>query len=94
MIQTAALMSKLNKEEIPLSRVELLGDFPISVAKDRTTVIGLQWDYAAWTPALPEPVAKLKNSQLNLRGMSACWLLSVARSRRGSVRNWKRAGSR
>jgi hypothetical protein len=50
MMQTAALMSKLNKEEIPLSRIELLGDFPICVAKDGTTVVALQWDYAAWTP--------------------------------------------
>jgi hypothetical protein len=50
MMQTAAFMSKLNKEEIPLSRIELLGDFPISVAKDGTTVVALQWDYAAWTP--------------------------------------------
>jgi hypothetical protein len=49
-VQTAALMSKLNKEEIPLSRIELLGDFPICVAKDGTTVVALQWDYAAWTP--------------------------------------------
>jgi hypothetical protein len=48
-VQTAALMSKLNKEEIPLSRIELLGDFPICVAKDGTTVVALQWDYAAWT---------------------------------------------
>jgi len=43
-------MSKLNKGEIPLARIELLGDFPICVAKDGTTVIALQWDYAAWTP--------------------------------------------
>jgi hypothetical protein len=49
-VQTAALMSKLNKDEIPLSRIELLGDFPICVAKDGTTVVALQWDYAAWTP--------------------------------------------
>src|SRR5215475_7504567 len=49
-VQTAALMSKLNKELITLSRIELLGEFPICVAKDGTTVIALQWDYAAWTP--------------------------------------------
>jgi hypothetical protein len=49
-VQTAALMSKLNKEEIPLSGIELLGDFPICVAKDGTTAVALQWDYAAWTP--------------------------------------------
>lgn len=49
-VQTAAHMSKLNKEQIPLSRIELLGEFPICVAKDGTTVVALQWDYAAWTP--------------------------------------------
>jgi hypothetical protein len=49
-VQTAALMSKLNKEQVPLSRIELLGEFPICVAKDGTTVVALQWDYAAWTP--------------------------------------------
>jgi len=43
-------MSKLNKDEIPLARIELLGEFPICVAKDGTTVVALQWDYAAWTP--------------------------------------------
>jgi hypothetical protein len=43
-------MSKLNREEIPLSRIELLGEFPICVAKDGTTVVALQWAYAAWTP--------------------------------------------
>jgi hypothetical protein len=48
-VQTAALMSKLNNEEIPLSRIELLGEFPICVGKDGTTVVALQWDYAAWT---------------------------------------------
>jgi hypothetical protein len=48
-VQTAALMSKLNKDEIPLARIELLGEFPICVAKDGTTVVALQWDYAAWT---------------------------------------------
>ena len=49
-VQTAALMSKLNKDEIPLARIELLGEFPICVAKDGTTIVALQWDYAAWTP--------------------------------------------
>jgi len=48
-VQTAALMGKLNKEEMPLARIELLGDFPICIAKDGTTVVALQWDYAAWT---------------------------------------------
>lgn len=48
-VQTAALMGKLNKEEIALARIEMLGNFPICVAKDGTTVVALQWDYAAWT---------------------------------------------
>lgn len=48
--QTAALMSKLHKGEMPLARIALVGDFPISIAKDGTVVVALQWDYAAWTP--------------------------------------------
>jgi hypothetical protein len=49
-VQTAALMGNLHKGETPLARIELLGDFPICIAKDGTTVVALQWDYAAYTP--------------------------------------------
>jgi len=37
-------------QEIPLSRIALLEDFPICVVKDGTTLVALRWDYAAWTP--------------------------------------------
>jgi len=47
-VQTAAMLGKLH-QEIPLARIETIGDFPIAVAKDGTTVVALQWDYAAWT---------------------------------------------
>jgi hypothetical protein len=49
-IQTAALMSKLHKGDVPLARIAMIGDFPICFAKDGTIVVALQWDYAAWTP--------------------------------------------
>jgi hypothetical protein len=49
-VQTAALMGNLHKGEKPLARLELMGDFPICIAKDGTTVVALQWDYAAFTP--------------------------------------------
>lgn len=49
-VQTAALMGNLHKGDMPLARIELLGDFPICIAKDGTTVVALQWDYAAYTP--------------------------------------------
>jgi hypothetical protein len=49
-VQTAALMGNLHKGEKPLARIELMGDFPICIAKDGTTVVALQWDYAAFTP--------------------------------------------
>src|SRR5215212_783857 len=49
-VQTAALMGNLHKGEMPLARIELLGDFPICIAKDGTTVVAMQWDYAAYTP--------------------------------------------
>jgi hypothetical protein len=48
-VQTAALMSKLHKGEHPLARLTTVGDFPICIAKDGTTIVALQWDYAAWT---------------------------------------------
>ena len=49
-VETAALMSKLHKDKIPLARITAVGDFPICIAKDGTVVVALQWDYAAWTP--------------------------------------------
>ena len=49
-VQTAALMSKLHKGEMPLARIILVGDFPICVAKDGTVAVALQWDYAVWAP--------------------------------------------
>jgi hypothetical protein len=48
-VQTAALMSKIHKEEKPLAHIAMIGDFPVCVAKDGTVVVALQWDYAAWT---------------------------------------------
>ena len=48
-VQTAALMSKLQRDEKPLARIALIGDFPICLAKDGTVIVALQWDYAAWT---------------------------------------------
>jgi hypothetical protein len=48
-VQTAALMSKIHKSEQPLARIVTFGAFPVCVAKDGTTIVALQWDYAAWT---------------------------------------------
>jgi len=48
-VQTAALMSKIHKEEKSLAHIAMIGDFPVCVAKDGTVVVALQWDYAAWT---------------------------------------------
>jgi hypothetical protein len=47
-VQTAALMSKIQKEK-PLARLAMIGDFPICAAKDGTIIVAFQWDYAAWT---------------------------------------------
>ena len=81
-------MSKLNKE-VPLSRIELLGEFPLCVAKDGTTVVALQWTMRLGPQGQRTSATKSKCSQPNLRGISVCWSLSLARSRRGYVRNWK-----
>ena len=48
-VQTAALMAQIHKNDKPLARITMLGDFPICVAKDGTIIVALQWDYAAWT---------------------------------------------
>jgi hypothetical protein len=50
-ILTSDLMSKIHATDKPLARIVMLGDFPVSVAKDGTVVLALQWDYAAWTSA-------------------------------------------
>ena len=47
-VQTAALMSKIQKDK-PIARLAMIGDFPICIAKDGTTIVAFQWDYAAWT---------------------------------------------
>jgi hypothetical protein len=48
-VQTAALMGQIHKNEKPLARMTMVGDFPIAIAKDGTIVVAFQWDYAAWT---------------------------------------------
>jgi len=48
-VQTAALMSEIHKDNKPLARITMIGDFPICVAKDGTIVVAFQWDYGAWT---------------------------------------------
>jgi len=59
-VGTAALMNKLHNGEQPLARIELIGDFPVCIAKDGTLVVALQWDYAAWTPLADQFVHDLK----------------------------------
>jgi hypothetical protein len=58
--QTAALMSKLHHGDKPLAKIDVVGDFPICIAKDGTTIVALQWDYAAWTPAAERFVESLQ----------------------------------
>jgi hypothetical protein len=60
--QTAALMAQIHKNDKPLARITMLGDFPICVAKDGTIIVAFQWDYAAWTAgaaAFTDDVQKL-----------------------------------
>ena len=59
-VQTASLMSAINKNEKPLARLVTFGDFPVGVAKDGRTVVALQWDYAAWTSGAGRFSAKLQ----------------------------------
>jgi hypothetical protein len=58
--QTAALMSKLHKGDVPLARITAIGGFPVCTAKDGSVVVALQWDYAAWTPTAAAFAAKVQ----------------------------------
>jgi uroporphyrinogen-III synthase len=58
--QTAALMSKLHKSDVPLARITAIGSFPVCVAKDGSIVVALQWDYAVWTPTAAGFAEKLQ----------------------------------
>ncbi|MGH7936967.1 MAG: hypothetical protein ACREFG_00540 [Chthoniobacterales bacterium] len=64
-ILTAALMSKLYNGETPLTKIALIGDFPICIAKDGTVIVVLQWDYAAWTPTAERFVESVQAAQNN-----------------------------
>jgi len=88
-VQTAALMSKIHKGEQPLARIVTLGDFPVCVAKDGTTIVALQWDYAAWTAGAGRFSEQLRSLRKNLRRTKKCSLPFPARPRRGSVKNWE-----
>jgi len=59
-VETAKLMSQIN-QQTPLSRLALLGNFPICIARDGTVVVALQWDYAAWTPRAAMFVEEIEN---------------------------------
>jgi hypothetical protein len=61
--QTAALISKLHNGEAPLSKIALIGDFPICIAKDGMVIVALQWDYAAWTPMAEAFVESVQAAQ-------------------------------
>lgn len=60
-VQTSSLLSKLHNGGTPLARIETLGDFPIAVAKDGTTIVALQWDYAAWTVGAAQFTGAVQN---------------------------------
>lgn len=57
---TSSLMAKLHQGDHPLGRIVAFGDFPVCIGKDGTTIIALQWDYAAWTVAADKFGKKLQ----------------------------------
>jgi hypothetical protein len=64
-VYTAALMNQIH-QKTPIARIVMLRDFPICVAKDGTTIVALQWDYAAWTSG----AASFTNDVQKLAGKS------------------------
>lgn len=70
-VQTAALMGRLHHGEKPLSRIVLLGDFPLCIAKDGSTFVALQWDYAAYTYSADKFARDLQASRI---GKTPCFI--------------------
>lgn len=68
-VETAELMAKLHQGENPLARITLINGFPVCVTKDGTTVVALQWDYAAWTPRAEGFASQVK---ANAKGKTPC----------------------
>ena len=70
-VQTAALLAKIHKGEMPLARIAPLNNFPTSVAKDGTVIAALQWDYAAFT-ARADDFSKLMQAQA--KALATCFV--------------------
>jgi hypothetical protein len=68
-VETAELMAMLHQGGNPLARITLINGFPVCVAKDGTTVVALQWDYAAWTPRAEGFASQVK---ANAKGKTPC----------------------
>jgi hypothetical protein len=62
-------MAMIHQGGNPLARITLINDFPVCVAKDGTTVVALQWDYAAWTPRAEGFANQVK---ANAKGKAPC----------------------
>ena len=60
-VLTSALMANLHKGDYPIARIVTFGDFPVCVTNDGTTILVLQWDYAAWTAAAARFSEKVHN---------------------------------
>ena len=54
-------MADLHKGDYPIARIVTFGDFPVCVTNDGTTILVLQWDYAAWTAAAARFSEKVHN---------------------------------
>jgi hypothetical protein len=68
-VETAELMAMLHEGGNPVARITLINDFPVCVAKDGTTIVALQWDYAAWTARAEGFASQVKASA---KGKASC----------------------
>ena len=59
-VQTSRLMSELHKGNTPLSRIVMLGEFPVGISKAGAVIVALQWDYAAWTATAASVTSELE----------------------------------
>jgi hypothetical protein len=61
-VETSRILTLLNAGGTPLASLEVLDQLPVAITRDGRAVVGLEWDYAAWTQNASDFLALLKES--------------------------------
>jgi hypothetical protein len=62
--ETSRILAQLHNGGRKLSRLDILGSLPIALGVDRSVILALEWDYAAWTQNAAEFIADLKAAKI------------------------------